>query len=67
MVFFATFGVTGLSEAVQLLGLDILEDSGQEFVFQILEVINKKIDAANKRFKSPHNCEQVNRYSAINK
>ena len=51
--------MTGLNEAVQILGMDILETEGQDFVIEILQLINKKINEANKRFKSPHNVEQV--------
>lgn len=56
---YSTFGVTGLNEAVSILGEDILKEPGQQFVLEILELLNKKINAANGRFKSPHNVEQV--------
>ncbi len=52
-------GVTGLNEAVSILGMDILEPEGQDFVIEILKLINTKINEANKRYKSPHNVEQV--------
>ena len=56
---YSTMGVTGLNEAVQLLGMDILEDEGQDFVIEVLKLINEKINEANKKYKSPHNVEQV--------
>ena len=56
---YSTFGIVGLNESLQLLGYDILTKEGQDFVIEILQLINKKIDSANKRFKSPHNVEQV--------
>ena len=51
--------MTGLNEAVQLLGMDILEEEGQEFVIEVLKLINEKINEANKKYKAPHNVEQV--------
>ena len=51
--------VVGLNESLGLLGYDILTDEGQNFVLEILNLINSKIEIANKRFKAPHNCEQV--------
>ena len=51
--------MTGLNEAVQILGMDILEEEGQDFVTEVLKLINKKIDEANKKYKSAHNVEQV--------
>ena len=53
--------MTGLNEAVQLLGMDILEEEGQEFVIEVLKLINEKINQANKKYKAPHNVEQVNK------
>ena len=51
--------MTGLNEAVQLLGMDILEEEGQDFVIEVLKLINEKINEANKKYKAPHNVEQV--------
>lgn len=56
---YSTFGVVGINESLQILGLDILTEEGQKFVLEILGLLNKKIDQASKRFKSPHNVEQV--------
>lgn len=56
---YSTFGVNGLTEALNILGYDILNEEGQNFVFEILKLINRKIDEANHTFKAPHNVEQV--------
>ena len=56
---YSTFGVTGLYEAVSILGKDILNEDGQDLVMRTLEQINLWIDEAQKLYQSPHNCEQV--------
>jgi ribonucleoside-triphosphate reductase len=56
---YSTCGVTGLNECCDLLGHDILKESGQEFILKILEVINKTNDEMQARYKMPHNSEQV--------
>jgi ribonucleoside-triphosphate reductase len=56
---YSTYGVTGLNEALTTLGYDILSEEGEQFVIDLLDVINEENDKMAKRFKSPHNCEQV--------
>ena len=56
---YSTFGITGLNEAVELLGYDILEQDGQQLVLDMLEVINKTNDKLQKQYEAPHNCEQT--------
>ncbi len=56
---YSTFGVVGLYEALEILGLDIQTEAGQEFVYQILDIINLVNSQQQKRFKAPHNCEQI--------
>jgi ribonucleoside-triphosphate reductase len=56
---YSTYGVTGLNEALISLGYDILSEEGEQFVLYILDAINEENDKMAKRFKSPHNCEQV--------
>lgn len=56
---YSTFGVTGLYEAVNILGKDILDEDGQALVMRILEHINQWIDEAQELYHVPHNCEQV--------
>lgn len=56
---YSTYGVNGLNEALEILGYDITSDEGEEFVLDLLDVINEQNDKMSKRFKSPHNCEQT--------
>jgi ribonucleoside-triphosphate reductase len=56
---YSTYGVTGLNEALDILGYDILSEEGETFVMDLLDLINDENDKMSKRFKSPHNCEQV--------
>lgn len=56
---YSTYGVTGLNEALEILGYDILSEKGQEFVLNMLNIINTENNKLSKKFKSPHNCEQV--------
>lgn len=56
---YSTFGVVGLYEALEILGLEITTKEGQEYVLKILDVINKTNDELQSRFKAPHNCEQI--------
>lgn len=56
---YSTYGVTGLNEALDVLGYEILSKDGEEFVLDLLDLINVENDKMSKRFKSPHNCEQV--------
>ncbi len=56
---YSTLGVVGLYEALQILGLDIKSEEGQEYVLKILDVINIANKELQKRFKAPHNCEQI--------
>jgi len=56
---YSTFGITGLNEAIELLGYDILEQDGQQLVLDMLEIINKTNDKLQKQYNAPHNCEQV--------
>lgn len=56
---YSTVGVTGLNEALEVLGYDIRTTKGEMFVLEILDVINTENDKMEKRFSHPHNCEQV--------
>jgi ribonucleoside-triphosphate reductase (formate) len=56
---YSTYGVTGLNESLDILGYDILSEEGETFVMDLLDFINDENDKMSKRFKSPHNCEQV--------
>jgi len=56
---YATVGVNGVNECLEILGLDVLKKSGQSFLSLMLDVINDENDAHQKRTHTPHNCEQV--------
>ena len=56
---YSTYGVVGLYEAIEILGMNIKEDEGKNFALQILEVINSTNKELQARFKAPHNCEQI--------
>jgi ribonucleoside-triphosphate reductase len=56
---YSTYGLTGLSEALEILGYDILSEEGERFVLDILSIINTENDKMSRRFKAPHNCEQT--------
>lgn len=56
---YSTVGVNGLNESVEIMGYDILEKDGQDFVLRIMHLINKKNDEFQKIYNAPHNVEQV--------
>jgi ribonucleoside-triphosphate reductase len=56
---YSTTGINGLNEALEIMGLDILKEDGQEFVFEILNTINDINDKATLQYKAPHNTEQT--------
>ena len=56
---YSTFGVVGLYEALEILGMNIKTEEGKEFVLKMLEVINNTNKELQSRFKAPHNCEQI--------
>jgi len=56
---YSTCGINGVNEALEVLGLDILQTPGQDFVKLILDTINTVNKKLQHRLKSPHNCEQT--------
>jgi ribonucleoside-triphosphate reductase len=56
---YSTCGLAGINETVEILGLNILEQDGQEFVKQLLETVNDVNDKQQKKYGYPHNAEQV--------
>lgn len=56
---YSTAGVNGFNEAIYYLGKNILEQEGIDLGLRIINAINETNDKMQKRFKSPHNCEQV--------
>lgn len=56
---YATVGIVGLYEALQILGYDILEKDGQQLCGEILSVINEMNEAADEKYGYAHNVEQT--------
>jgi ribonucleoside-triphosphate reductase len=56
---YSTIGINGINEAIEELGLSILEPEGQVFVNKILNKINEVNSKAEKQYKAPHNQEQT--------
>lgn len=56
---YSTCGLNGINESLQLLGFDILTDSGIDFAISMFDVINKTNERLQKQYKAPHNCEQT--------
>lgn len=56
---YSTVGVTGLNECAEILGYNIVEEDGQQFILNCLDVINDTNANMEKTYKTPHNCEQV--------
>jgi len=56
---YSTFGINGLNEAIEILGLDILQTEGQDFVLDCMDLINSTNDKLQKKYSAPHNCEQT--------
>jgi ribonucleoside-triphosphate reductase len=56
---YSTIGVTGLNEACEFMGLNILNQDGQDFIIKLLDTINTLNDKAAKKYNSPHNLEQT--------
>lgn len=56
---YSTFGVVGLYEALQILGMDIKTEEGKEYALKMLDIINDTNKELQARFKAPHNCEQI--------
>ena len=54
-----TCGINGFNEDISYLGEDILEEEGVKLGIEIIECINSVNDKMQKRFKTPHNCEQI--------
>lgn len=56
---YSTCGCVGLNECVSYLGEDILKESGQNLLLEIIDTINNVNDKMQKKYSSPHNCEQI--------
>jgi ribonucleoside-triphosphate reductase (formate) len=56
---YCTCGLTGINEAVEIMGYDILTVEGQELVLEWLAIINETNAHMSKKAKVPFNSEQV--------
>jgi ribonucleoside-triphosphate reductase len=56
---YSTTGINGLNECVEILGVDILNNDGQQFVFDVMKVINENNNKFEKLYNAPHNAEQI--------
>lgn len=56
---YSTTGINGLNECVEIMGYNILEEEGQNFVIKCLNVINEINEKNEKQYSTPHNCEQI--------
>ena len=56
---YSTCGINGFNEAISFLGEDIKTEKGIQLGLDIINIINVTNDKMQKRFKTPHNCEQI--------
>lgn len=56
---YSTIGVNGLNECCEIMGYDILQTEGQEFILACLKLINDLNLKNKKLYKAPHNVEQI--------
>lgn len=56
---YATIGLNGINETINILGASILEADGQELCKEILGFLNDINDAADSKYKYAHNLEQT--------
>jgi len=56
---YSTCGINGFNEAISYLGEDIKTENGMQLGLEIINIINTVNDKMQKRFKTPHNCEQI--------
>jgi anaerobic ribonucleoside-triphosphate reductase len=56
---YSTCGLVGIAEAVEIMEENILESKGQEFVKNIIDIVNMVSDVQQDKYKAMHNVEQV--------
>ena len=56
---YSTCGLVGINEACEILKMDIMTKEGQVLVTDMLDIINKVNSIQEKKYKYPHNTEQV--------
>lgn len=56
---YSTVGLTGIYEALETLGYDMLTEEGQKFVEAVLSVVHVGNASMEAQYEAPHNVEQV--------
>lgn len=56
---YATIGLNGINECIEIMGMNILDYDGQEFCKKILQELNNINDKADIKYKYAHNLEQT--------
>lgn len=56
---YSTCGLNGINEAIDLLGMNIVEEEGSAFAIEMFNTINTVNDRLQRQYKAPHNCEQT--------
>lgn len=56
---YSTCGLNGINEAIEILGMNIVEDEGSAFAIEMFQTINRANDRLQRQYKAPHNCEQT--------
>lgn len=56
---YSTCGLVGINEACEILKTNIMTKDGQQLVIDVLDIINKVNSIQEKKYKYPHNVEQV--------
>lgn len=56
---YSTTGILGINEALEILGMNILTEEGQQFVISILKAIGEVNIKQQRKYNTPHNVEQV--------
>jgi ribonucleoside-triphosphate reductase len=56
---YSTVGLNGINECLEILGFNILDTNGQDFLLDTLDTINSENKKLEKYYGAPHNVEQV--------
>lgn len=56
---YSTTGLTGIYEAAEIMGYDMLTEEGQRFVEGLLAIVHTSNQFSEKEYGFPHNVEQV--------
>lgn len=56
---YSTCGIIGLNEACEILNKPIMTKEGTELAVDAIDIINKVNAIQEKKYKYPHNCEQI--------